>query len=218
MENSQSVQHELTQVRGLTPKWTNSKSELTGSSNILIYLVTHHPGLLLTGLLTMFLGSAALALYSLGHVGGAEQVEPEEIPAVVERPIKTPSETSNPTPLWMVVAIALSCGSGCFILLRLLNRPIQPRQNSRKRINHYPTPLTPRPHRNWEPKTLSTPPVFVPMQPLKPIVSMPAKTKPLVTVLPAEHKHPLDKKSKESLADLMDIRKQNSLSTILRSS
>ncbi|WGV23174.1 hypothetical protein [Halotia branconii] len=165
----------------------------------------------------MFIGSTALALYSLGHVGGAEQIEPEEIPAVVERPIKTPSQ-SNPTPLWMVAAIALSCGSGCFILLRLLNRPTQPRRKSQKRINRYPEPLTPRPHRNWEPKTLSTLPVFVPTQPLKPTVSMPAKTKPLVTVLPPEHRHPLDKKSKESLADLMDIRKQNSLSAILRSS
>ncbi len=217
MENSQSVQDELIQVTEARPKWTNTKSRLTNSSsNIVIYLVTHHPWLLLTGLLTMFIGSTALALYSLGHVGGAEQIEPEEISAVVERPIKTPSQ-SNPTPLWMVAAIALSCGSGCFIVLRLLNRPTQPRRKSRKRINRYPEPLTPKPHQNWEPKTLSTPPVFVPTQPLKPIVSMP-KTKPLVTVLPPEHRHPLDKKSKESLADLMDIRKQNSLSAILRSS
>ncbi|MFN6571024.1 hypothetical protein [Dendronalium sp. ChiSLP03b] len=199
-----------------TLELTNNKSGLIGGSNIFIYLLTQHPLLLLTGLLTMLLGSAALALYSLGYAGNAEQVEPEEIPAVVENPIKTPSETSNPTPLWMVIAIALSCGSGCLVILRLLNRPTQ-RQKVRKHINRYPTRVTPSRPQRLEPQTLKNPPVFVPLQPLKPFVSMQAKTKPLVTVLPPEHRHPLDK-SKESLADLMDIRKQNSLSSILRSS
>ncbi|RCJ27537.1 hypothetical protein A6770_25695 [Nostoc minutum NIES-26] len=216
MENSQSVQHESTQMTGPTLELTNSKSGLIGGSNIFIYLLTQHPLLLLTGLLTMLLGSAALALYSLGYAGNAEQVEPEEIPAVVENPIKTPSETSNPTPLWMVIAIALSCGSGCLVILRLLNRPTQ-HQKVRKQINRYPTRVTPSRPQRLEPQTLKNPPVFVPLQPLKPFVSMQAKTKPLVTVLPPEHRHPLDK-SKESLADLMDIRKQNSLSSILRSS
>lgn len=215
MENSQSVQHESIQVTGPMLEPTNSKSRLIGGSNFFIYLLTQHPLLLLTGLLAMLLGSAALALYSLGNAGGTEQVEPAEIPAVVENPIKTPSETSNPTPLWMVLAIALSCGSGCLIILKLLNRPTQ-HQKVRKHINRYPTHVTPSRPQRLEPQTLKNPPVFVPLQPLKPFVPMQAKTKPLVTVLPPEHRHPLDK-SKESLADLMDIRKQNSLSSILRS-
>ncbi|MBH8561406.1 hypothetical protein I8748_04300 [Nostoc sp. CENA67] len=217
MENSQSVQRESTQVTKLKPELPNSKSGLVGGSNIFIYLLTQHPLLLLTGLLTMFLGTAALALYSLGYAGGSgEQAQPEEIPAVVEKPIKTPSETSNPTPLWMVAAIALSCASGCFIILRLLNRPL-PTQKVRKHINHHPASVTPSRHQRLEPQTPKNPPVFVPLQPIKPMVSMQAKTKPLVTVLPPEHTHPLDK-NQESLADLMDIRKQKSLSSILRSS
>lgn len=215
MENSQSVQHESIKVKGPTLELTNGKSGLIGSSNIFIYLLTQHPLLLLTGLLTMLLGSSALALYSLGYAGNAEQIEPEEIPAVVENPIQTPSETSNPTPLWMVIAIALSCGSGCLVILRLLNRPTQ-RQKLRKHLNRNPRPVASNRHQRLEPQTLKNPPVFVPLQPLKPFVPMQAKTKPLVTVLPPEHKHPLDKR-KESLADLMDIRKQNSLSSILRS-
>lgn len=216
MENSQSVQRQSTQVTKQKPELTNSKSGLIGGSNIVIYLLTRHPLLLLTGLLTMFLGTAALALYSLGYVGGGEQAQPEEIPAVVEKPIKTPSEASNPTPLWMVAAIALCCASGCFIILRLLNH-LTPRQKVRKHINRQPVTLTASRHQRLEPQTPKNPPVFVPLQPIKSVGSMQAKTKPLVTVLPPEHTHPLDK-NQESLADLMDIRKQKSLSSILRSS
>ena len=214
MKKSQSVQHELTQAIGTTPELTNSKSQPTSSSNAFIYLLIRHPGLLLTGLLTMLLGTAALALYNLSHVGYGEQAEPEQIPAIVEEPIKTPSETSNPTPLWMVVAIALSCGSGCLVILRLLNRPNE-RPKVQKPIKRYPASLTPSHLKTWEPHHFKIPPVFAPSQPLQPIVSMQAATKPLVTVLPTDQKHPLDK-SKESLADLMDIRKQNSLSAILQ--
>jgi hypothetical protein len=215
MKKSQSVQHELTQAIGPTPELTNSKSKPTSSSNTLIYLLIRHPGLLLTGLLAMLLGTAALALYNLSHVGYGEQTELEQIPAIVEEPIKTPSETGNPTPLWMVVAIALSCGSGCLVILRLLNRPTE-HQKVQKPIKRYPASLTPSRLKTWEPHHFKIPPVFEPSPPLQPVIPMQATTtKPLVTVLPADQKHPLDK-SKESLADLMDIRKQNSLSAILQ--
>jgi hypothetical protein len=212
MEQSQSVQQTLTKV----PELDNSETGLLGSSNMFIYMLTRHPLLLLAGLLTMLLGSAALALYSLGYAGNADTAELEEIPAVVETPITTPSENSNPTPLWMVFAIALSCGSGCFIIVRLLNRPKQP-QKVRKPIKRQrqPIPLNQSSRPQWEPIALKHPPVFVPRQPLKPIHSMRLKPRTLVTVLPAEHIHPLDQR-KESLAELMDIRKQNSLSKILQ--
>lgn len=215
MEKSQSIQHEPTQVAGPTPELTNSKSLPITSSNIFVYLLTEHPWLLLTGLLTVFLGTAALALYNLGHVGGTEQVEPEQVPSVIKETTKTPLETSNPTPLWMIVAIALSCGSGCLIILRLLNRPRQPQKIQKKVVKPDQVPLTSASSQKWEPETFRTQPAFMPLQPLKPIAPMQVKTKPLVTVLPPEHRHPLDN-SKESLADLMDLRKQNSLSAILQ--
>ncbi|PHM06046.1 hypothetical protein CK516_36495, partial [Nostoc sp. 'Peltigera malacea cyanobiont' DB3992] len=41
------------------------------------------------------------------------------------------------------------------------------------------------------------------------------ETKHLVTVLPAEHKHHLDTRT-EPLAELMDLRKDSSLSALLR--
>jgi hypothetical protein len=55
----------------------------------------------------------------------------------------------------------------------------------------------------------------VPQQQLMPLMQMQPKPKHLVTVLPAEHKHHLDTRT-ESLADLMDLRKESSLSAILR--
>ncbi|MBW4615546.1 MAG: hypothetical protein KME21_20170 [Desmonostoc vinosum HA7617-LM4] len=216
MENSQNVQHEPTQIIGATPELTNSKSISIKSSSILINLVAHHPWLLFTGLLAMLLGSAAVALYSISHVGRVAEEEPEKIPeVVVEQPITTPSENSNPTPLWMVAAIALSCGSGCLIIFRLFNRSKQPLKVPKPSINRHQAHLTQSRYPKTEPRLPKNPPVFVPQQQLTPVTPLTAKSKPLVTVLPPEHKHHLDKRQ-ESLAELLDIRKQSSLSTILQ--
>ncbi|MEA5514856.1 hypothetical protein [Nodularia sp. UHCC 0506] len=224
MEHTQSLQDRPNQVR----RQTNRKSGLIRSSNILIYLLTHRPGLLLTGLLTMLLGTAALALYSLGYAGSADNIELiEEIPAVVEKPITISSEHSNPTPLWLVAAIALSCASGCYIIFQLVNRPHNQHPQIRQPIKHdaetspkersyrASKPLKPNRSQTWEPAIVKNPPVFIPLQPLKQIIPRGNKSQSPVTVLPPEHQHPLDKR-KETLADLMDIRKHSSLSTILQ--
>ncbi len=216
MEHTHSLQDEPNPVR----RQTKSQSGLIGSSKIFIYLLIRHPGLLLTGLLTMLIGTAALALYSLGYAGNADHVEiVEEIPAVVAKPIVTSSEHSNPTPLWLIAAIALSCASGCFMIVRLVNGPNKSPQ-VRKPIkrdgsSRASRPLKPSHSPEWEPKTVKNAPVFVPLRPLKPMLPMRTKSQSQVTVVPSEHRHPLDK-SKETLADLMDIRKQASLSTILQ--
>ncbi len=217
MENSQNVQHEPTQPTRTTLELTDSKSGAVDSSQVLMHLLVRNPWLLLVGLLTMFLGSAAFALYSLGSVGYVKQPqEPEQIPeapTVVEETANTSSEMSNPIPLWMIIAIALSCGSGCLVILRLINQPTE-RQKAQKPIKRYQEPLVEGNQHRLKPQSLKTPPVFSPV-PLKPFVSLQPQTKPLVTVLPVEHRHRLDN-TQESLADMLDIRKQSSLSTILR--
>jgi hypothetical protein len=215
MENSQNVQQEPTQAIALTADNVKSKSKSIDSLNLLIHLLARYPWLLLVSLLAMLLGSATLAVYSLGYAGRVEPEEPETIQAEVAEPINTPSDTGNPTPLWMVAAIALSCASGCLIILRLLNRPTQ-RQKDQKHINRYEARLARRPQR-LEPRPPENLPVFVPPSQSMSFVPAPApsKRKPMVTVLPPEHTIPFDK-SKESLADMLDIRKQSSLSAILR--
>ncbi|MEH2109424.1 hypothetical protein [Nostoc sp.] len=214
MEKSQSVQRERTQLRGATPELTNRKSRLTKSSNVLIYLVAHHPWLLLTGFLAMFLGGGAFAVYSLGNAGPVPQEEPEKIPVIVEEPINVPSESGNPTPLWMVAAIVLSCGSGSLLIFRMLNRTKQP-QKVQKQVNRHQARLAQNHYQRLEPRLPRNQPIFVPQPQLMPVMQMQPKTKHLVTVLPAEHKHHLDKRT-EPLADLMDLRKNSSLSAILR--
>ncbi|MEH1939307.1 MAG: hypothetical protein V7L01_03690 [Nostoc sp.] len=214
MEKSQSVQREQTQPRRATPELTKRKSRLKQSSNVLIYLVAHHPWLLLTGCLAMFLGGGAFALYSLGNAGQVTQDEPEKIPVIVEEPINVPSENSNPTPLWMVAAIVLSCGSGCLLIFRMLKWINQP-QKVQKQVNRHQARVAQNHYQRLEPRLPKNQPVFVPQSQLMPIMQMQPKTKQLVTVLPAEHKHHLDTRT-ESLADLMDLRKDSSLSAILR--
>lgn len=214
MEKSQNVQYEPTRPIGATPELTNRKSRLRKSSNVLIYLVAHHPWLLLTGFLAMFISGGAFALYSLGNAGQVTQEEPEKIPVIVEEPINMPSENGNPTPLWMVAAIVLSCGSGCLIIFRMLNRPRQP-QKVQKHINRHQARLAQSHYTRLEPRLPNNQPIFVPQPQLMPMMQMPPKTKHLVTVLPSEHKHHLDTRT-ESLADLMDLRKDSSLSAILR--
>jgi hypothetical protein len=213
MENNQNVQQERSPATAITQDKVKRKSKSTDSSMLVIHLLARYPWLLLVGLLGMFLGSATLAVYSLSYAGRVEPQEPEPI-AEVAQPINTPSETSNPTPLWMVAAIALSCASGSLIILRLLNRPTQ-RQKDQKQINRYETRLARRRHQKLEPHPPENPRVFVPPSQSTSFAPVPSKTKPMVTVLPPEYTIPFDK-SKESLADMLDIRKQSSLSAILR--
>lgn len=173
-------------------------------------MLAQNPWVLLVGLSAAFVGSAFLALYSLGSVGYVQQQkEPETIPdepIVLEELTNTPSETSNPTPLWMIAAIALCCGSGCLIILRLVNHRGQ-RPKRQQKINHNQAQLR-QSRQHQKPQPPKNPRVFVPSSSLSP------QTKPLMTVLTPEQRYRLDK-SQESLADLMDLRKQSSLSGML---
>jgi hypothetical protein len=215
MENNQSKQHELTQVQKPVAELKNSKSVVISSSKLFIYLLTRHPLLLLTGLLTTLLGTAALALYSIAYVSDVEQLESEQVPAVMESPMTTASENTNPLPLWMVAAIALSCASGCWVIFRLLNQPTQHPKIQKQLASSQKVPLKSTHQPRRETKTLNTQTIFASLPPLQPITHLQAIKKPLVTILPPEHKNPFDE-SKESLADLLDWRKHNSLTAILQ--
>lgn len=219
MENSQNVQQEPTQTTGATPELTNSKSRVISNSQVLIHLLARHPWLLLIGLSAMFFASAVLALYNLGSVGNVQQPESAaqnpEVATVAEETINTPSEIiGNPTPLWMIAAIALSCASGCLIILRILNHPGKSK-TVHKHNKRYPTRTVQSQPSKVESTSPKNPQVFVPPPSLTPLVSMQSRTKPLMTVLPPDHSYRLDQ-SKQSLADLMDLRKQSSLSALLR--
>jgi hypothetical protein len=204
MESSQNVQHKPSQLTETSPDLANDTSSPKGNSHVLIQLLAWYPWLLLSGLLLIPVAISIFAVYNLSQVGDVVKEEPEQIPPVViEEPIKTSSETTNPTPLWMVAAIILSCGSGCLIILRSLK--ITKHQKPHQNINNLQVSPGKSYHQKPNSSLVKQTAIFVP----------PAyETKHTVTILPPEEIHPLDN-SKESLADLLDIRKQSSLSSIL---
>lgn len=213
MENSQNAQQQPSQSEALIPESGKRIPRRTGSESPLIHLLVHYPLLLPLGLLLIFIGSSTVALYSLGYVGRMEQQEAEIAEAEIIKPIKVPSRTINPTPLWMVAAIALSCASGSLILFLLLNRPAH-RQQVKNHINRHQKRLAQR-RPGLEPHPKKNQPVFVPSQVRTPVAAMPGQTESVVTVLPPEQ-NISPSQGKESLANMLDMRKHTPLSTILR--
>jgi hypothetical protein len=214
MENTQHVQQPL-EAKAPVNEAVKSGSELQTSKNYLIHLLVQHPWLLFVGVLLALLSSTAIAVYSLGYVGRVEREEPEFIQLDLESPITTTPQTTkvsnSPISLQMIAAIAMSCASGCFVVFLLLNRPTQ------QQIQQNPH----RPQLHWkqgrqkeqEPHPTNNLPVFVPSAPQSDHTS-PEPEKPVVTVLPPEAEFNQD--AKDSLASMMDIRKQTSLSALLR--
>ncbi len=222
MENNQSVQQERSKVKESTPIPENeSTKKINSFKNVAIYLFTHYPWLFLTGVLLMFLGGGALSIYSLGYVDeNLKRKDSEPLQTEVALP-QSPAEaveSNEPIPLWMVAAIALSCASGCLVILRFINRPRQ-KKIIKRVISRDEIRLSQRRYQAMEarlPKRKT--PAYVSHTRRTPIMAVPPQKpqpKPVVTVLPPEHSFKPNQNNQDSLADIMDIRKQNSLSSML---
>ncbi|MBF2004041.1 hypothetical protein ACF3DV_20495 [Chlorogloeopsis fritschii PCC 9212] len=212
MKNTQIVQKSPT-VQTPAPETIENTKRISA-----INLLTQYPWLLLGGVLVVFLSSAAVALYSLGYVGRVETasedttaVQEFELESAATAYAQTASASSNPLPLWMIAAIALSCASGCLVIFRWLNHPIK-KPKIQRNIRRYQSRSTPRPFPKLEPPPTKNLPVYVPRSARK-TFTMPDEKKPVVTVLPPEENLNQDE---ESLAKTLDLRKQTSLSTLLR--
>ena len=231
MENNQSVQQESSEVKESAPIADSSepKSKKYSFKNVVIYLFMHYPWLFLAGLLLMFLGGGALSIYSLSYVDDKIKSKDLDLPqpeAVPKAPVESADAKSNPIPLWMVATIALSCASGCIVILKVLNRPKQKKKVKRQVVNRDEIRLAQRRYQAMEARLPKRKPVRTSQSRRTPIMAMPpqkARPKPavtvlppVVTVLPPEHNSKPNQKNKDSLADIMDIRKQTSLSSMLR--
>ncbi|PLZ92680.1 hypothetical protein CI593_04180 [Fischerella thermalis CCMEE 5194] len=207
MENTQDVQQPL-EAKAPVTEAVKSGSELQTSKNSLLHLLVQHPWLLFVGALLALLSTTAIAVYSLGYVGSAEREEPEFVQLEAESPINTTPQTTrasnNPISLQMIAAITLSCASGCFIVFLLLNRPKHLHRPQLRWKQRRQKPQEPLPTNNLA--------VFVPPVP-ESSQTPPEAKKPIVTVLPPEAE--FNKDGKDSLASMMDIRKQTSLSALL---
>lgn len=127
----------------------------------------------------------------------------------------TNAEAASPTaslPMWLFGAIALTCASGGLLIYGSLSQWKQRRKPLKRRaksVKSSPTATVVR--KQQSPSRIQRPKASKPSaQPPRPV----AQT-PLVTVLPPEENHPLDW-GEDSLADMMDMRKQHSLTSLLR--
>ncbi|MEO1431385.1 MAG: hypothetical protein AAFS12_19210 [Cyanobacteria bacterium J06632_19] len=226
MENTQSVQQESSEVKESAPISDNNEpeSKVNRVRYVAVYLFMHYPWLFLAGLLLMFLGGGAISIYSLGYVDESIKRKDSETLQAEVIPPKAPVEeksNQNPIPLWMVAAIALSCASGCLVILKVLNRPKQKQKVKKQVVNRQQIHLA---QRRYQAVEARLPKRKAPARASNgarrtPIMAMPPqkpKPKPVVTVLPPDQNFEPNQKGKDSLADIMDIRKQTPLSSMLR--
>lgn len=139
---------------------------------------------------------------------------PEQVPF-------TNVEESTPKPnipLSLLGAIALGCAGGSLLLTQLLKYSAESYQDSRRLK---PVGTIRKKRRNPPPKSrpVPRPPQPVSSRPKSQVVNKPIVTQDRslaqITVLPPEHSHPLDG-GKESLAEMMDLRKRHTLSSLMR--
>ncbi len=181
------------------------------SENFFIQLLERYPWLLLGGVSVFFVSSAAAALYSLAHVGGVEPQEPKDTVSVENWQVESPAtpylQASDPSsrhlvPFWMLGAIATSCASGCFVIFRFLNSTTVKQTQKTKRPRSY-YPQRPASKNLPAPAGRSLRRTLPPANP---------QTSTIAVLPPKENSN----SSPQSLATMLDIRKQTSLSTLLR--
>lgn len=212
MDNNQTIQQQSSESSDSNLAQSNPVGKPAGLKSILA-LLNHHPWLIWSGVWVFLLAITAIALFSLTHTGHVEQT-PEPTPVAAEKPAAKSSQTGNPMTLWLLGAVALSCAAGSLVIYKRLKNPSWPSQ-LRKRVKRSSAQvLTRRQQRQQQPQ--ESPPVPTPVvESLAPVATAPDETEPMVTVVPPEESHPLDS-GEESLAEMMDIRKQRPLSSILR--
>ena len=156
MKHNQSVQSQSfkQKIRALKLRQNLFKNQERWDALIRIY--HHYHWLFLFSLLVVFFGSSAIAIYSLARVDTAKREQQEPVTAVVKKPIPTNRDAVSPIPMWLVLAIAMSCASGCLLIVRVLHRPIR-RYRSRQSVRVSRTDLATRKYKRQVKKLNSLP-------------------------------------------------------------
>ncbi len=159
---------------------------------LLVTFAHSHPFLLWSGVWLLMLLMSWVGVRSLIHIDPAEIETPQpQLAADAPQTPKNPQFEAKPASSFgLLAAIALGCGGMSFLLAKQL------------------TPSKPQPRLVTRPKPRSAA-IATPAQ-----ISTPAHPQPIVTVVPSEEAHPLDW-GDASLADMMDIRKQKSISSLM---
>lgn len=180
--------------------------EQPDNSHPLRQLIQQHPFLLWGGLWMslIFMGSfAALGLFNPGPV---ELSTPKPTPAPAAVQVSSPRED---LPLSLFGAIAIGCASGSFLFIYILKNSARSHQASR-RLNSPATITKKRRQVKKRPVAITKPVTTTAIRPLAP-----EQKRSQITVLSPEESHPLDQ-GDESLANLLDLRKRQSLDSLMR--
>ena len=209
MENNQSTQQQSSELSYSSLARSSRRPVQSAGLKFLLNLIERWPWLVWTGVGAFLLLLTAIAIFSLTYTGRVES-EPEPTPVVAENPAETSSQAGSPMPLWLLGAVALTCAAGSLVIFKRLKTSQPPKPK------HVKQPSARGLTRRQQRKRLlqESPPIPTPLEPQPPVAPVAAETEPVVTVLPPEESHPLDA-GEEPLAEMMDIRKHKSLSSIL---
>lgn len=222
---------------------SNNSSEQQHRFQYLKQLINDHPFVFCGGLWVMLVALGAVATLRLVNAGPIEpeaslssspvttfqkaipfkknatsQPQPiEENPSSFVRQEATPRQEQD-FPLWLFGSIALGCAGGSLLITYFL---IQSNQSSQFQKRLKPVGTIRKKRRN--PDQVSRPVVREPQggenhpnnQTLNNYSTETEQQLTQITVLPPEHNHPLDG-GRENLADVMDLRKRYSLTSLMR--
>ncbi len=181
--------------------------EQPDNSHPLRQLIQKHPFLLWGGLWMSLIfvgGFAALGLFNPGPIA---QNTPKPTPAPASVQVSAPRED---LPLSLFAAIAIGCTSGSFLFIYILKNSARSHQASR-RLNSPATITKKRRQVKRRPVAKITQPVATTA--IRPLI--PQQKRSQITVLSPEENHHLDR-GDDSLADLLDLRKRQSLDSLMR--
>lgn len=171
-------------------------------------LISKHPFALWTGLWMTLIVVGGFAALGLLNPGPIKQETPKPTPAPAAVQVSTPKED---LPLSLFSAIAIGCAAGSFLFVYVLKNSARSHQSSR-RLSTASTDSKKRRRSATRRRVSRT------TQPVATIeVRPPLRDEKLsqVTVLSPDESHPLDR-GNDSLADLLDMRKHQSLASLMR--
>jgi hypothetical protein len=158
---------------------------------ILVNLAIKYPGIWFLSLFLIPIGVAIFAYDQLSYIGYVPQKAQKETPVIpVQSTISTFSDTSNPLPLWLIIAVIFCCSSGSFVIFYLLQNSRESTKSSQRTRNSQKLPSQKRY------KSTSFP-------------SPPSEGKNLLTISPPEKIYPLDP-NPEFVKDLLNISQHSS--------
>lgn len=193
-------------------------------------LIHSHPHLFLGGLWVTLVLFGSVASFGLFTVEKVEQEGSKPTPTIETIQESTAKSTDKKDlPLSLFAAVALGCAAGSFFVTKKLKDASEGRSNP-KRLNQVisvskkrrqpqkkSSPVPQKPPTVSSVLALQTidnrlPTIEVKMRPVTSRTALLTK----VTVLPPEVDHPLDGKQ-ENLAEMLDLRKQYTLASLMRS-